>query len=1205
MSKFSENFKKILKTDNEDYDFDDIIIHNTSIEIDNGKLKYFLFDFSKKVGPNQYERIFKAINLVKLRRMPKKDIQLASFLEMQTGVITGYYMNQINFIQIVANICKPTKYGLIFSYGAQGVSNVSIEEAKKSCDLQLSAMEHSITGTFRTLEYMDLNAEEGRWIFQKIGGMNDMVVVRGIPAPKNSPGKVLTQTFTAQINAETEEQTEEFLLGMDDYEYLMVLTATSVDPAVISKWKEAMLKEQTYWASIQKGNKSMSAGLSMPMVYAANMGASQGWGTNSGQSFGENYGTNYSHSTGSNQSFSSGISHNVGTGTSLSNSLSQSHGESYGESLGSSKGVSIGQGHSIGTSEGLSSGISHSTSQGTSYGQNVGHNYGINSGSSESSGISTNESSGTNSGSTSSTGGSSGTSSSGGVSINSGNGKSDGTSTGFGVLDGLFNASQNSGTNSSDGVTVSNGNNSSSGSNWSSGTNQGSSSSSGSGSSSSTGTSSGWSEGISNGSSFSENSSESLGISQGASFGKSESNSNTYSESYSNSYGQSHGTSTSVSKGVSDGTSTSEGAGTSQSQSYGTSTTDSYGTSEGTKTGRSTGTSMSGGTSYGASGSMGLGPSLSFGKTFSWEDREVTYILDMLNFSTQRIIAASNNLGMWFTDVYIATENEAAARAATSLSMSAWHNKNAMTSPLQVYSPSSLEKDYLFKHLSVFSPSVKKEGIPGQFESYKYATMLLSNEMNAFTHPPRVNVGGIQTAIDDPPVLTIPNDRQSGEIFLGYVADTEKFSKINHYKSGFKYCLKDEELHHAYISGASRSGKTVVARRLVAETYNNVRRGEKKKRMRFLIMDPKQDWRALAKIIPPDHFRFYSLSDPMFHPIKMNLLRIPRGVYTERYADKLREIFIRSYGLGDRGFQILGKAIQAVYKRAGCYDDEVKFNKLDASTGLYPASERSKNITFEDVCKQLDDDILNTKQRDKAEAIQRILDRMESFREDTSSIYTVFCNRGDEGMGIDDLLGDDDVIVLESYGMDSKTSAFIFGLITSGVYQYAVSNGGFVKPKDQYETVLVIEEANQVLISEDSDNLGGANPFEVILDQSAGYGLFIWTLTQKISDMPRSVLANSALKIIGRQDDDADIDKTIVQIGKEANIADRAFKNWLPAQPTGWFIIKSSRNSDFVKNAPVHVLVEYLNIEPPTDEELDSILSIGAVTASQNKLMNK
>ena len=132
-------------------------------------------------------------------------------------------------------------------------------------------------------------------------------------------------------------------------------------------------------------------------------------------------------------------------------------------------------------------------------------------------------------------------------------------------------------------------------------------------------------------------------------------------------------------------------------------------------------------------------------------------------------------------------------------------------------------------------------------------------------------------------------------------------------------------------------------------------------------------------------------------------------------------------------------------------------------------------------------------------------------------------------------------------------------------------------------------------MDEDTDNLGGANPFEVILDQSAGYGLFIWTLTQKITDMPDSVLANSAIKIIGRQDRKDDIDTSIVQIGKDGKIVDRVFKNWLPDQPIGWFIIKSSRNGSFSDNAPVHVMVEYLNIPSLNNEELDDVLRLGEV----------
>lgn len=1222
---FNQNFKTILRTnyeDDEDFDMDDIIIHDTSIEIENEKLKYLLFDFEKKVAPNKYERVFKAIKLVKIKRVPKKDLGIGAWVEMQTGVITGFYQNQINYIQIFANICKPRKEGLIFAYGVQGVSGKNIEEAMHSADLQMASVERAITGTYHTLEYVDLTAYDARWIFQKLGCMEDMRIIRGIPSPKITAGRVSSNTFAALENKNSEEQNEEFLLGMDPYEYLFVLTATSIDPAVLSKWKEAQLKEQTYWASIKNGQKSMTFGISMPMVYAANMGASQGWGTSRGESFGHSTGTSYSestghsfsHSVGTSESFSNGITRGTTTGNSTSQSFGASNGESVStgmsKSLGTSDSISHGvsQGTSTSHGESFSEGTSSSYGESFSTGTSSSHSVGTSQSTSVSHGTSSSHSSGTSTSHSSSSGynvgSSSGTSS--GISHSSSSGVSAGGSIGAFGIGGNVGASYSNGVSSNSGAS----HGTSAGFSSSSSSGYGTSSSNSYGVSSSTGYSQGTSESystgtsISHGTSYSQGTSTSHGtsISQGTSTSNSTSMSSGLSTSVgsSNSYGQNSGTSASAGVGTSMSNSYSESSshstGTSESFSNGTSESVSRGTTEGYSEGSSVGSSTSNSITQGSSGSMGLGPSLSFGRTMAWEDREVTYLLDMLTYSTNRIIMGSNSLGMWFVDIYIAVEDEKAAMAAAALAMSAWHDKNALTTPLQVYKPSDKEKEYLMKHLSVFSPSVIKEGIPGQFESYKYSSMLLSNEIAAYSHPPRVNVGGIQAAIDDPPVLTISNARQDGDVFLGYVADVEKFDKKRGYKSGFRYCLTSDELHHAYISGASRSGKTVAGTRLVAEAYTHVRRGEDNKRLRFLIMDPKQDWRALAKVIPPGHFRFYSLSDPLFHPIKLNLMKIPRGVYTERYADRLREIFIRSYGLGDRGFQILGQAIQKVYTKAGCYDDDIMYNVKDPVTGLYPASERSKNITLADVCVELKNQTQEAGlPRDKVEAIQRIVDRMEQFSEPKSSIYKVFCTKGPDGMGIDDLLGADDVIVLESFGMDTKTSAFIFGLITSSVFQYAVSNGGFVKPKDQYETILVIEEANQVLIGEDKDNLGGANPFEIILDQSAGYGLFIWTLTQKIADMPRSVLANSALKIIGRQDDKDDIERTIVQIGKDGLIADRVFKNWLPDQPIGWFIIKSSRNRDFTMNAPMHVLIEYLDVTPPSNEELEHILEEGAI----------
>lgn len=1177
------------------YDMDDLIIRDEKVDIRNGKLNYLLFEFDRDVGYGRYEKVYKAIKLVKIKRVPKKDLTLSSFLQMQEGVVSGNYQNQINYLQIFANVIYPKRLGLIFAYGVQGVSSRSYEDAKHEADLQMSALERNITGTFRTLEYVDLTAEDAKWIFNKLGKMKEMRVVRGVPSPKKTNGRLQTNTFANAQTEDVEEQSEEFLMGMDDFEYLFVLTATSVDPSVISRWKEQNLKEATYWASHHTGQSSMSFGLSMPMVYAANFTSSQGWGTSEGHTYGQNWGSSVTN--GQSVTDSVGTSHGLSTshsvGTSLSKSLGQSVGSSTSESLGHSNNVSSGVNSSYGTNSSMSHGTSSNQSVSFSSSDSTSH------------GTSTSTSSGVSS--SSSYGGSSSTSSSYGTSTNIGTNSSHGGNNGWsaGVNGGLKLGFISAGVNGG----VSGGTNYSSGTSSGSGTSSSISSSNGASWSMGNGTSNGVSNGISNSTSHSTGYgySSGQGISDSISSGISASQGTSFSQGSGNSYGQSSsaniGASSSLSQGLSESYGTGESWGTSASHSVGQ--TVSTGATEGTSSSTNSGTSTSNSSSSGGSTSMGMGPSFSFARTFAWEDMEVAHILDLLKFSCNRLITASNNEGMWFTDIYIATESEEAASAATGLAMSSWHGSDVLTSPLQVYQPSKNEKDYLMKHMSVFSPSVIKEGIPGEFESYKYSTLLLSSEIAAFSHPPRANIGGIQAAIDDPPILTIPGNRQEGEIFIGYVADTEKYNKHSGYQSRFKYCLTSNELHHAYISGASRSGKTVVARRMVAEAYAHIRRGEKKKKLRFLIMDPKQDWRSLAKIIPSDHFRFYSLSNPQFHPVHLNLMKIPKGVYTERYADKLREIFIRSYGLGDRGFQILGKAINAVYRNVGCYDLDVKYNNKDPETGLFPATERSKNCTLAMVCeelqKQVDDPATS---RDKKEAVQRLVDRMESFCDDTSSVYEIFCNKGDEGLGIDDLLGADDVIVLESYGMDTKTSAFVFGLLTSTVYQYAVSNGGFVKPEDQYETVLVIEEANQVLIgNEDTDNLGGANPFEVILDQSAGYGLFIWTLTQKIADMPESVLANSAIKVIGRQDREDDIKTSIVQIGKDGLIADRVFKNWLPDQPTGWFIIKSSRNRDFTQNAPCHVLVEYLNIPSLEDDELDNILKFGEVTRINEELL--
>lgn len=159
---------------------------------------------------------------------------------------------------------------------------------------------------------------------------------------------------------------------------------------------------------------------------------------------------------------------------------------------------------------------------------------------------------------------------------------------------------------------------------------------------------------------------------------------------------------------------------------------------------------------------------------------------------------------------------------------------------------------------------------------------------------------------------------------------------------------------------------------------------------------------------------------------------------------------------------------------------------------------------------------------DTLDAYSRLLERLSCFARPYSIEYRLFSaednfsdpNSTGLGLGVDELIGGDDVTVFESFGLESTFANFIFGIITSGFYKVAKGfERGYLNPA-QYETVLVIEEANKVLTGNDTAGTGGGggmaslsgqSEFEEILDQSAGYGLFIIAITQKISMMPSSI----------------------------------------------------------------------------------------------------
>lgn len=648
----------------------------------------------------------------------------------------------------------------------------------------------------------------------------------------------------------------------------------------------------------------------------------------------------------------------------------------------------------------------------------------------------------------------------------------------------------------------------------------------------------------------------------------------------------SHGTNQSMSMNESQGYS--EGTNVSQSHGYSQSYTSSNGTSKGTSNGTS-GTMTSG-----TSSSMGLGPSIGYSKSYQWLDQGVKDLLELMEFQNERIKKALRGQGAFYTYVYIGCPSLDALSTAQAVAKSTWQNEYAMVEPIQVLDLSETEQKHLLYHFAAFSADVTREDVFG-VQQYKYCTVLLPEEYTAYTHLPRVSEGGVFSIVQDIPKFSVPS-MLKGEIYMGTILNPERWTFENGYRTQFDYRIAEETLLHGFFTGASRSGKTVAAIRFIAE-LSKVRRKKTGKRLRIVAMDPKQDWRTLARFVEPERFKFYSMGNVNFRPIKLNPWKIPKGVYPQIWIDGVIDIYCRAYGLLERGKQMIADVVFELYEEAGV------MKAIDKEDWKETVPELSKQVNFAAIYKRMEkkkDDLDSPGKgragNDTRDAYARLLDRLNCFDRKYSIESRLYGTS--DGLGIDDLIGDDDVTVLESKGLENTFKNFIFGVITSGFYKFALAHEGGFLAEDQYETVLVIEEANEVLTGNDCAGTGGGqtfgmsgqSEFEQILDQSAGYGLFIMAITQKIADMPSSIIANSGLVFAGRLKRTDDINVVVRTVGREERIDDRDLVKWFPRSPTGWFVCQTSRTFDFKDAEPILVQISRLNINPPSNLELDEIL---------------
>lgn len=679
-----------------------------------------------------------------------------------------------------------------------------------------------------------------------------------------------------------------------------------------------------------------------------------------------------------------------------------------------------------------------------------------------------------------------------------------------------------------------------------------------------------------------------LGVSGGVSSGTSDASGTNNSQGGGDSHSESHSSSESNSYSESD--SYSNGWGKSESE------TEGFGSSKGSgsSANASRGTTQSTSTGFGGGANFGFNVS----KSYQWIDKTVEYICELLALQNTRLKTMTDGDGGFFVDMYLSTDTLQNQKALEALSQSTWVNPDAKIDVLRTETPDRVSQKKLSMHMQAMSPCMEivmdPDGGSGYY--YKYSSVLCSTEVASYCHPPRVSIGGIDNSMDDIPAFKVPTDRQNKEIFIGNIITGERFSyemackyRGIGYMTDYKFSIGNNEMHHAFFSGASRSGKSVLASRAALEAYKNAPYVNPvtgvKHRKRMLVLDPKGEWRQMASLIPRGKFKFYSVGKANFHPLRMNLLRVPKNVTPYNYYNLVVEHFCSAYGLMDRAVAQISSIIYKLYE-----DNEVFGHDDDPNW----ANEKSKNITLEDVYLKIEEKLREAEQRRNnhdAEALQTYLTRLDMYHRQHSNEYIMFCNRG--GDSADILLGEDDFTVVESNGLSNASQRFFFILLMNSLYEYALAQGPKGFYTNSYETIIVLEEANSILIaagSEDTSGQQSINRFNQIIDKSASLGLFFWTITQKIASMPDSVIANSGLVFIGRTPQEQDVKVALSALGFDTSFKDLEYKKFIPKLTTGVFLVKISKGELFENQTPTCVKAAMLQTTIPNDTELEILL---------------
>ncbi|MCO1580484.1 serine-rich protein [Crossiella sp. SN42] len=1204
-------------------------------------------------GETTWTTRVKVVRFLRIVRMPVDTSirRRSSEYDDQRDLVRALWMQKIHYVCVLGDT-GPAGHGVLHLMGVQGVGE-TLQEAQVQADRHYAALSSQLTGTYPQIRFRPLRPPEADWLLHTQQQWSHVLPIRGIPMPRRDAGQDLRTAVTSTTPAtpEIEEGVEELIRGMlGGPGYLLVLMASPVTLGQITDRLSAAAEQLSTVASQVHGQRSISAGVGLPMMFSTATGDAHG----TGHSFGVNDGASDSQSStqGTSRTATDGVSESTGhtTGTTRTDGVGTTDTQGAQRGWNHTEGLSGG----LNTTQGTSSQDTQGISQGTSVGLNDGANYGINQSSGEnrqisvgkSGGISggtsdtislgTNDSRGENfsrgiSGSetrgenwSEGTGRSAGSSMSAthgensgrnlggslGVTVNTSSGTSDqigytaqhgaSSSTNLGGNHGIT-ASQSQ----AEGTTNAHGVNSGYAGGISRSANLGWNTTGTEGTSHQIGTTVGRTQGVSTGASLTGTDSTSLGstnsvggnrgwsegVGENSGIQQSTANSRTHSLAQQESVSQQNGRTRSMADGV----------------------TDSLGHSLGETYGRSDGLSQSFARNSQVAGSLSFVPTLGMGASRQTVDAMADQVAKILTAQVNRL-ALGHEEGMWLSQGYmLVPDADTAASAAGLLTSSFWAPGQKTPVPQPFCVAGNLtppQSEHLIEHARVFSPCAHADLRAEVMEPYYYATALLSHEVAVLTTPPRIDVPGIAAAA----AMRVPNlvYPQTGdtEIHLGHVVDTQR-AVVSTERFGLTVTDEHNGLLHPLITGSTGRGKTETGIRLAHEWLHTTQtlRGidrdtglpaPQQVPRGVLALDRKSDWRRLYHSLPAEarhRFRFYDLSRERpadYRPttgipnpyLRYNLLRIPPGVAPNTYRDAICDTMAKVGQLGHRGRGILWQALNALWSAP----------RPDPARGdtatVYERPELSRFVGMADMADWIDKHLESisrraTTSKDLITGYNVIQNRLQFF------------HRGVFGAGI---------FLPDPPGAPTSETLEIAELVGHGdcvIFEAAhldAQMGAFVlaavftavfayardNPGRLSETLVVLEEANDYLPNERDSDVSGVQQtvFDQCLSMGRSLSLALMLVVQSPENLSQQAINCAGLVAVHSADSYESKQRVMAKLGKDGRYDHRDLQQFLSEIPTGWAVIKRRPTRDWIDGAPVLVAIDAVDFPRPTDADL-------------------